>query len=308
MQIKATNIATLKGHNGSIYDLSEGSTEFLMFSAGGDKIIALWNLAILQADSFAATLPQLLYAICYVPEKNILLAGTVSGAVHVIDLTEKKEIKILQHHTAAIFEINYSSKTNCFYTCSGNGEFAVCSLDTFSALKVKKIGNEKVRSIDFNYKTDEIAVASGDGNIRIYNLFSLEEKHNYSAHRFSANVVRYTPDNKTLISGGKDAHLNFWDVGNNYQLIKSVPAHNFAIYDIVFNPAGTLLATASRDKTIKIWDVQTFDFLLRISIDNSDGHTHSVNKLFWSAYKNYLVSAGDDRTIRVWDIVVESEL
>jgi len=308
MQIKANNIATLKGHNGSIYDLSEGSDAFHIFSASGDKIIALWNLATMQAENFAATLPQLLYEICYVPEKNILLAGTASGAVHIIDLTEKRELKILQHHTSAIFEIKYSAKTNCFYTCSGNGEFAVCSLDTLSVLKVKKVCDEKVRSIDFNYITDELALASGDGNIRIYNLFSLEEKYSFNAHRFSANVVRYTPDNKTLISGGKDAHLNFWDVGNNYQHIKSVPAHNFAIYDIVFNPAGTLFATASRDKTIKIWNMQTFDFLLRISIDNTDGHTHSVNKLLWSAYKNYLVSAGDDRTIRIWDVSAETEL
>jgi len=306
MQIKANNIATLKGHSGSVYDLSEGPTESTIFSASSDKIIALWNLESMQAENFAATLPQLLYEICYVPEKNILLAGTASGTIHIIDLTEKKEIKVLLHHTAAIFEIKYSTQTNCFYTCSGNGEFAVCSLDSLSVIKIKKLCNEKVRSIDFNYKTSEIAVAAGDGNIRIFDLFSLEEKKLIPAHRFSANIVRYTPDTKILISGGKDALLNFWDSEKNYELIKSIPAHNYAIYDIVFNPSGTLFATASRDKTIKIWDARTFDFLLRISIDNTDGHTHSVNKLLWLKYKDYLVSAGDDRTIRVWDILVQS--
>jgi WD40 repeat protein len=300
--MKATNIATLQGHSGSIYDLSESYSESLIFSASSDKIIALWNLATMQAENFAATLPQLLYEICYIPEKNILLAGTATGAVHIIDLTQKKELKILQHHTSPIFEIKYSMQSNYFYTCSGSGEFAVCSLDTLTLIKLKKLCDEKIRSIDFNNHTSEIAVASGDGIIRIFDLLSLQEKKVFTAHRFSANVVRYTPDAKTLISGGKDAHLNFWDVDKNYELIKSVPAHNFAIYDIVFNPAATLFATASRDKTIKIWDAQNFDFLLRVTIDTTEGHTYSVNKLLWLDYKNYLISAGDDRKIRVWDI------
>jgi WD40 repeat protein len=306
MPISATNIAILKGHSGSIYDLSEGPAESLIFSASSDKIIALWNLETMQAENFAATLPELLYEICYIREKNVLLAGTASGAVHVIDLTKKKEVKILQHHTSAIFEINYSVDTNCFYTCSGNGEFAVCSLETLSLIKVKKIGVGKIRSIDFNTKTSEMALASGDGNIRIFDLLSLEEKNCFNAHRFSANIVRYTPDFKTLISGGKDAHLNFWDVEKKYAPIKSIPAHNFAIYDIAFHPSGNLFATASRDKTIKIWDANTYDFLLRINMDVKEGHTHSVNKLLWLTYKNYLISAGDDRTIRIWEVTVEN--
>lgn len=117
--------------------------------------------------------------------------------------------------------------------------------------------------------------------------------------------MRYSPDAKTLVSGGRDAHLNFWNV-SDYTLIKSVPAHNFAIYDIVFSPDKSLFATASRDKTIKIWDAKTSDFLLRINIENSNGHTYSVNKLLWTSFNNYLISAGDDRKIRIFEISVTS--
>jgi WD40 repeat protein len=95
--------------------------------------------------------------------------------------------------------------------------------------------------------------------------------------------------------------LNIWQT-DNYELIKSIPAHNWAIYDIVFNPDTTLFATASRDKTIKIWDAKTYQLLHRITKENNEAHTHSVNKLLWSTYNNYLVSVGDDRVVMVREI------
>jgi WD40 repeat protein len=132
----------------------------------------------------------------------------------------------------------------------------------------------------------------------------LEEKIIYSAHTLSANIVRYSPDGKFLLSGGRDAHLNIWDT-KNYSQVKSIPAHNYAIYDIAFSPDAKLFATASRDKTIKIWDADMFEILARISKENYEGHVNSVNKLFWSDYNNYLVSSGDDRAVMVWEIVIQ---
>src|SRR6185295_8753407 len=110
------------------------------------------------------------------------------------------------------------------------GNFAICSLDTLSLIKIKKLCNEKARSININYVTSEIAVAAGDCNVRIYDLISLEEKKTFIAHQLSANIVTYSPGGKLLLTGGRDAHLKIWDV-KDYELIKSIPAHNYAIYD-----------------------------------------------------------------------------
>jgi len=302
INIDVKHIATLTGHNGCVYAMDKGLSEHTVFTGGSDMFIALWNLDTLQAEKFAASLPAPVYAICHIPEKKLLLAGTTTGSIHILDLERKEEIKILQHHTAPIFDIKYSVKTNCFYTAGGDGNLAVCSLDTLSLIKIKKLSNQKVRNIDFNYTTSEIAVALGDCNILVFDLYTLDHKIDFIAHQLAANVVRYSPDGKFLLTGGRDAHLNIWQVAN-YELVESIPAHNWAIYDIVFNPDATLFATASRDKTIKIWDAKTYQLLKRISKENFDGaHTHSVNKLIWSTYNNYLVSVGDDRMIMIREV------
>ncbi len=167
--------------------------------------------------------------------------------------------------------------------------------------KIVKLCDEKVRNIDFNYQTSEIAVASGDGNIRIFDLKTLLEKKVFVGHQLSSNVVRFSPDGKLLLTGGRDAHLNIWQV-ENYELIKSIPAHEWAIYDIAYSPDSNLFATASRDKTLKIWDSKTFQLLKVINKEGYDGHQFSVNKLLWSTFYNYLISAGDDRDIIIWEV------
>jgi WD40 repeat protein len=304
--IDVAHIATLTGHSGCVYAMDKGFSEHTVFTGGSDRYIALWNLETLQAEKFSAVLPAPIYTICHIPEKNILLAGTTTGSIHILDLDKKEEIKILQHHRAPVFDIQYSLKTNSFYTAGGDGNFAVCSLDTLSLLKMKKLSYDKVRSIAFNEANSEIAVALGDSNVLIFDLFTLEYKNDFIAHELAekivgANIVRYSPDGKFLLTGGRDAHLKIWKVGS-YELVKSIPAHNWAIYDIVFNPDGTLFATASRDKTVKIWDAKTYQILKRITKENFEAHTHSVNKLIWSRYHNYLVSVGDDKMVMIREV------
>ena len=306
LSIDVKHIATLTGHSGCIYAMDKGFSEKTIFTGGSDRYIALWNLETLQAEKFSAALPAAIYAICHIPEKNILLAGTTTGAIHILDLDKKEEIKILQHHRGPVFDIQYSLKTNCFYTVGGDGNFAVCSLDTLSLLKMKNLSYDKARSIAFNDATSEIAVALGDSNVLIFDLLTLEYKNDFIAHQLGkkivgANIVRYSPDGKFLLTGGRDAHLNIWSV-ENYELIKSIPAHNWAIYDIVFSPDATLFATASRDKTVKIWDAKTYQILNRITKLNFEAHTHSVNKLIWSTYRNYLVSVGDDKMVMIREV------
>lgn len=297
-------IGLLKGHTGCIYAMDQGLYTNTVFTGGSDNFIVQWDLKGLQGEKFAKAFPGHLYTICHIPEKKLLLAGTTDGNIHIMDLDQKNEIRILKHHKGPVYDIKYSLKTDCFYTAGGDGNLGVCSLNTLSLIKIISLSGQKLRNIDFNYISSEIAIAMGSCEIFILDLFTLRLKYGFVAHRLSANSVCFTPDGKFLLSGGRDAHLNIWKT-KDYTLLESIPAHNWAIYDIAFNQDGRLFATASRDKTIKIWDANTFRLLKRITKDSSMGHTHSVNKLLWSTFNNYLVSVGDDKEVTVRELIYE---
>jgi len=297
-------IGALNGHTGCIYAMDRGLYTNTLFTGGSDNFIAQWDMDSLQGEKFATSFAAHLYTICHIPEKKLLLAGTTDGSIHIIDIDQKKEIRILKQHNGPVFDIKYSLETNYFYTAGGDGNLAVCSLSSFSLLKIITLCREKLRSIDFNYHTSEIAIAMGSCDIFVLDLFTLQLKYGFIAHRLSANIVRYSPDGNFLLSGGRDAHLNIWETGS-YTQVKSTPAHNWAIYDIVFSPDGAMFATASRDKTVKIWDAKTFGLIKRITKDSVTGHTHSVNKLLWSSFNNYLISVGDDKEVTIRALVYE---
>lgn len=301
MTFQVRKIAQLNGHAASILMVAKGRNAEFVFSASSDCIIAEWSLHNFQAQNFSVKLENAAYSICYVVEKNWLLIGNSLGGLHIIDLDEKKEIKYLLHHKAAVFDIQYSIHQNALFLSSADGSISKTNLNELRFEEKIQLCFQKVRKMNFNSDKSLLAVACGDCSIRIIDAVLFKELKTIPAHSLSANCVVFHPTKKILISGGRDAHLNFYNA-ENYELINSIPAHNFAIYDIQFSPNNQFFATASRDKTIKIWNAQTLELRHRIDRAKNLGHLNSVNSLFWSDYSNYLISCSDDKTLMVWDI------
>jgi WD repeat-containing protein 61 len=312
MSIQVNKLAELTGHKGAVYTLEPANEPNLFFSGSSDRVSAMWDLLKKDATGFGAHFPAIVFSLCYIKEKNYLLAGTSSGSLHFIDLDKKEEIKILQltepgtnAHIPGIFDIKFHAPTGEIFCAGGDGTFSVCDLKTLSLVKMKKLCSEKVRSIEINEGRNEIAVGCGDGMIFIFDLKTHQEKIKFEAHKLSANTVKYHPNGRFLLSGGRDAHLKIWDINDDFKLAKSIPAHNFAVYSIVFSPDGNLFATASRDSSIKIWDPLTFELLKVINKDKFESHKSSIDKLWWSSCKDILVSSGDDRSIMLWEVKVQ---
>ena len=300
----ARKVAQFDGHTGAIYTLEPATEPHLFYSGSDDRMVVEWNLADPHQNRAIAKLTEKAFALKYLPEKQLLLAGNYTGGVHVIDLIKNKEIKLLQLHHAIIFDIQYLPDQEWFFVLATDGTYSVWAVDGFDLVTNQRLCDYKLRSIDFCKERNEAAVGCGDGTIRIIDINTFEQKDILTGHKeaFSVNCVKYHPNGTLLLSGSRDAHLNLWDADKSYELTRQIPAHNYAIYSIVFSPDGNHFATGSMDKTIKIWDANEVELLLRISPGEQDGHTNSVNKLMWSNYNNYLLSTGDDRTIKVWEI------
>ncbi len=292
------------GHGGAIFTLESAYNSILFYSGSSDNLVVEWNLKDQQQNKVVAKLPAKALALKYIPDRNLLLIGQSLGGIHIIDLNKNEEIKLLQLHRQSIYDIQYLPEKKCFWVLAGDGTFSVWSINDFSLITTSKLCDKKIRSIDFNLLLKEAAIGCGDGSIRIFDFETFEEKKILKGHLddFSVNAVRYHPNGKHLLSGSRDAHLNVWDIENNYALILHIPAHNYAIYSIVFSPDKKFFATGSRDKTIKIWDAENTKLLKTIDKSKLEGHTNSVNKLLWGDFNNYLVSTGDDKAIMVWKI------
>jgi WD40 repeat protein len=284
--------ARFTGHRASIYALAAG-TDSVFYSAGSEGMIVAWNAEDPEEGSVIAKVPGVIYSLLNF-ENKLLLAGTAHGKIHVIDIQNKKEVRLLQYHHAPVFRIAWNSFNELFYSLDGNGVAQVYDIQ-LNPIKSFSPAQGKLRSIAFN--ENEIAIGSADGMIRTYSP-QLELRMQWQAHQegFNVNALYYT--DSVLLSGSRDAHLNISDPRSG-RVMESIPAHNYAIYTIASHATSpAVIATASRDKTVKVWNCESMEMLQRLD-DSSGGHSNSVNDLVWLD-ADTIISAGDDRLAIAW--------
>jgi hypothetical protein len=285
------------GHTSGVYDLIQTSNNSFL-SASGDRLVVSWNIDQPEQGTLIARASDSIYSICYLAANNELLIGQAKGEIHVIDLSNNQEKRLLKINDKGVFSIVENKSKSKVYVLGGDGVFSVLSSTDYSLIFKQKISTMKLRSVFFDEELNKTFVGCGEGMFYVFDDDTMEMTYSnqLSKQGFSVNaIINYTDE--ILLCGGRDAHLR-WVDKKDYTVVNAIPAHNYAIYKISFSPDKKVFATASRDKTLKIWDANTNQVIQRIE-QGSEGHLNSVNTLLWMD-DHTLISAGDDRSINIW--------
>src|SRR5262249_17269744 len=107
-------------------------------------------------------------------------------------------------------------------------------------------------------------------------------------------AVTFSPDGKTLASGGWDNTVRLWDAADGHERA-ALAGHNDAVWCLAFTRDGGLLSSDHGGK-IYLWDLKTGKIAVRF-----EGHTGGVYKFALSPDGRTLYSGSFDRTVRAWD-------
>jgi WD40 repeat protein len=293
------HLQSLSGHQNPVYALTHSAKEGIFFTGGNDKGIVEWSLAKMSFVKVLLPVKTSVYSLHYY--NDLLFAGLRNGEVTVFDLENQAVITLFQAHEKPVFDIVSVPSKREFLTASEDGTVGIWSLEDYSLLYRIKVSTDTVRAIAVGPDAKHAAFGCKDGLIRIYDLSDYHLLHTLEQHTLPVTSVQYSPDGKYLISGSRDAQLNFWSVPD-YECRHTIPAHLFSIYGIAFHPTLPYFATASQDKSIKLWGSEDLKLYKILSLEkNTNGHTHSINKLVWTPDGKYLLSTGDDKLVMVWE-------
>ncbi len=300
--MQVTKVAQLTGHNAAIFALIEGHDERHIYTADGNGWVVEWDLNAPDLGKLVAKVERQVFSLCFLRKAQKIVAGNMDGGVHWVDLNDPTTTKNIAHHERGVFDI--LAVNDNLFTAGGDGKLSRWSIPEMRSMESYHLVNQALRCIVFCEKRQELAVGGSDGAIYLLDVNTLELRHKItSAHANSVFSIRYSPNGKHLLSGSRDAHLNVWDLDNDFEKISSQPAHLFTINSIAFSPDGQHFATGSRDKTVKIWNAANFELEKVLEGGRDSGHFNSVNKVFWSKYPNLLVSCSDDRTCILWKLI-----
>jgi len=140
------------------------------------------------------------------------------------------------------------------------------------------------------------AAGSTQGNIWMWE-WGQEAKRTlhlgWQGHITNIFALAFSPDGRTLASGGWDNTVKLWEVGHGTLLWTGW--HNGRVNDIAFAPDGHLLASGGDDGLIRLWDSQN-----GIQVQQLSGQSGMVYSLDWSPDGRVLASGYADGSILLW--------
>ncbi len=302
-KIEVEKVHEYTGHRGSIYAMTIDREGRFVYTSGDDGVVAKWDMHKTEDQGDGVIkIGCGVYSLLEIPELEILVVGSSDGTAYFVDIKEKKIIHTYRKTTDAIYDLYHDEATNDVWVLQANGFLGIVSLDNFAEQKHDRIVPNNLRAILSDKSGQKKYLGTSDNYILVLSQNGKDVIEYWKAHDNSVFSLCINEDSKYLMSGGRDAHLNIWDLQQSYQLIKSIPAHNFTINAIVLSPYEDIVVTGSRDKTIKVWDAYSFDLLKVIDYKRNESHVHSVNRLKWINYDNSLISCSDDRKLIRWKL------
>ncbi len=298
----------LKGHVSSV-DSIAFSPDGKILASKSDFGIKFWS-ASKECRTFTKE-PSFSFA--FSPDGRTLAEGNYQGIVlrevatgaEMRKLTESFEgflpLLVFSPEGKILAGVGIDNKVKLWDVATGK------KLGTFVAPTV-----DRVFSVAFS---PDGAILAGAGNannaernnerprmIVLWDVATGHELRNLAGHSYAVRSVAFTPDGKTLASGGLDNMVKLWDVATGGEL-RTLRGHTDWVEAVAFSPDGKILASGSDDRMIRLWDIATGRELRTLA-----GHSEAVTSVAFSPDGKTLMSGGRDAKMKLWEASTGREL
>jgi WD40 repeat protein len=117
------------------------------------------------------------------------------------------------------------------------------------------------------------------------------------------NAVRFSPDGKTLATGGgelsRSGDIIIFDVATGKATQTWKEKHTDTVLCLDFSPDGKRLATGAADKIARVTEIASGK-----QVNLFEGHTHHVMGVAFRSDGRVLATAGADGVVSTWDMLI----
>jgi WD40 repeat protein len=336
-------IAFLRRHTSGVSSVAFSPDGKTLASGSDDSTIILWDVGTGQALGQPLTgHTSSVNSLAFSPDGKTLASGSGDNAIILWDMGTRQTLgQPLTGHTNGVNSLAFSpdGKTLASGGCGKlgplsflcqEGEIRLWDMATHQALGQPLTGHASlVDSVAFNPdgktlasgscgKLDSIGLSCQEGEIRLWDVGTRQMVGQpLTGHTSSVSSVAFSPDGKTLASGGcsklgsigfpcQQGEVILWDISSmlntslatHQAFSQSLTGHTGGVSSFAFSPDGRTLASGSWDNTIILWDVGTHQAISQ----PLTGHTSGVSSVAFSPDGQTLASGSGDKTIILWNV------
>jgi WD40 repeat protein len=199
------------------------------------------------------------YSVAISPSGRLLAAGGHDKDIELWDLRTRREIATLpglRRVNYPVYALAFSADGKLLASASAGPTRTVTVWNVTTRQRIRTMSADKeagdlVLALSPDAKT--LAWACDlDSAVRLCDVRTGREVATLRADDDNVLAVAFSPDGKTLASGGFDKTVTLWEVDGRKKAA-SLRGHINWIRALAFSPAGSLLASGSEDGIIRLW-------------------------------------------------------
>jgi eukaryotic-like serine/threonine-protein kinase len=249
----------------SLYWLAPAGS--LGFSPAGDWLVtygAKGGLAVRETRTWqvikqmARAAPPLALS----ADGTVVVAGCDEGGLVVWDLANGSQRHLntagdwVRYHNLATAPdgvvVAYSTH-NCFMSVHPDGDILLCDLRSGQT----DILTTNASTFSLRFSPDGKWLAAPGfitGEISIWDTAIRAQVIRFAAHEGPVLAAGFSPDSRTMASGGYDQRIHLWETGT-WKRKATLSGHEGSVFTCAFSADGQRLVSAAGDCTAKLWDV-----------------------------------------------------
>ena len=302
-----TEIGTLEGHTDYVSSVSFSPDGKTIASGGHDNIVRLWNVAMrteigtLEGHT-SNWLRRGIYSVSFSPDGKTIASGGY-GDMRLWDVGTQTGIAIHEGPSSDVTGVSFSPNGQTIAYKVGKKDY-ISYVGIWNINTQKRIGGYTFKP---KHTWDVLWVVAAHIKENGWDIFStIFEEHTDDRQGRGINSVSFSPDGKTIASGGWDHGTFLWNVGTQ---TKIGTLDTWGTYSVSFSPDGKTIASAgpsSGFSNVRLWDVDTQTKIGTILIQR-------VNSVVFSPDGKTIASAGGwgdfyYNIVRLWDVGTQTEI